>query len=445
MPTFVILDPCVSPVPEQPAVLRPGVMPAACPAWVNKTSRRRGWLRTARWRGVLTSVVWFVVLTGLIGLTIWRGFRSESLAGAHTAYEGRRFESPSVWSIPRWLELWPDRATPPGSRRRRAVAATPHPDCVLALQQVLDYLERHPHHPEAARLAALCLSQLEFAAQAEPYYQIARGKGQLTLDDLHARAFGLARGNFRDQAVAAYQEILGRKPDDPLALQRLAAIYYSRAQYKETLKVAARLALSPDPKWAVAGYSLIGTVHHEEHRPGPAVEANEKVLKRDPELKLLTVPPELFFADFAEDLIDMGRTADARRHLHRMLRAGDNPALINLLGIAYYADGEETDAEQCWKHATALDPQFDRAWLNLGKLAMRRGRMDEAITYLEAAHAIDRQAFQPLYQLSLIYRRLGRTKDAELFRRKASDTPRKTPAHSGSARAGMGAMPDETP
>ena len=45
-----------------------------------------------------------------------------------------------------------------------------------------------------------------------------------------------------------------------LALQRLAAIYYSRSQYEETLKVATRLSRSPDPKWAVAGYSLIGTV-----------------------------------------------------------------------------------------------------------------------------------------------------------------------------------------
>jgi tetratricopeptide (TPR) repeat protein len=289
------------------------------------------------------------------------------------------------------------------------------------------------------------LSHLEFAAGAEPYYQIARGKRQLSLDDLHTRALGLAKGNFRDQAVAAYQEILGREPDDPLALQRLAAIYYSRAQYKETLNVAARLARSSDPKWAVAGYSLIGTVHHEEQRPGQAVLANEKVLELDPELKLLTVPPEQFFADFAEDLIDMGRTAEARQHLNRTLRAGDNPALINLLGVAYYAEGEEADAEQCWKHATAVQPRFDQPWLNLAKLAMHRGRLDEARTNLETAHAIDRQAFEPLYQLSLIYRRLGRTKDSELFRERAAQAHRKKLASSGSRRVGIGTIPDATP
>ena len=206
--------------------------------------------------------------------------------------------------------------------------------------------------------------------------------------------------------------------------------------------MAARLALSSDPKWAVAGYSLIGTVHHEEHTPGPAVEANEKVLERDPELNLLTVPPELFFADFAEDLIDLGRTDDARRHLHRTLRAGDNPALLNLLGEAYYVDGEETDAEQCWKHATELDPRYDRAWVNLGKLAMRRGEFGEAVSYLERAHAIDNQAYQPLYQLSLVYRRLGRIKDADQFRKKAAEAERTRRRLTGSPPVGLGATPD---
>ena len=82
--------------------------------------------------------------------------------------------------------------------------------------------------------------------------------------------------------IAAYQEILERWTDDPLALQRLAAVYYSRAQYRETLKVAGRLAQASDPKWAVAGYSLIGTVHHDQHHFELAVEANKKVLRAGP-------------------------------------------------------------------------------------------------------------------------------------------------------------------
>jgi tetratricopeptide (TPR) repeat protein len=400
-----------------------------------------------RWPRLGTSAIWGVVLVGLIGLAVWQGLRSETLAEAHSAYEGHPAGA-DLPSMTWWQRLWPDARGPAGSRRRRVDAdRTPQPDYVRALQLALDYLEKHPSDGETARLAALCLSQLDYAAQAEPYYRIARGAGQLHLDDLHIRAVGLARGNLRDQAIAAYLEILERWTDDPLALQRLAAVYYSRAQYQETLKVASRLAQASDPKWVVAGYSLIGTVYHDQQHFELAVEANKKVVERDPELKLLTVPAELFWADFAEDLIETGRAADARRFLQRALRAGDNAALVNLLGAACYADSEETDAEQCWKHATAIDPNFDRPWLNLGKLAMRRGQLAEAASLLETAHAIDSQAFEPLYQLSLIYRRLGRVKDSEQFAKQAAQAMRKKRASSGSTRGGMGmgAKPDETP
>jgi tetratricopeptide (TPR) repeat protein len=195
----------------------------------------------------------------------------------------------------------------------------------------------------------------------------------------------------------------------------------------------------------VAGYALIGTVHHDELRPELAVPAAEKVLQLDPELKLLTVPAEVFFADFAEDLIDSGRATDARRYLSRALRSGDDPALVNLLGAAYYAEGEEADAEQCWKHATALDPKFDRPWLHLGRSAMKQGAWSEAAGYFETAYALDPQAFEPLYHLSLVYRRLGRTQDADQFRKRAAEAQRRRLANSGSPRVGMGARLDGTP
>jgi tetratricopeptide (TPR) repeat protein len=393
---------------------------------------------------VAGALIWGALLAGLTGLTAWNGLHSPALAEARAAYEGRAATADS-WPMSLWQRLWSDAGKSARPRRRADAASPSRPDYVRALQRALDHLDRHPGDGTAARLAALSLTHLDFAAQAEPYYQVARDRGRLTFDDLHTRALGLARANLRDQAIAAYQEILARWSDDPLALQRLGAIYYSKSQYKETLKVAERLAQSHDPKWAVAGYSLIGTVHHDEQRPRLAVEADEHVLRLDPELKLLTVPADLFFADFAEDLIDIGRADDARRYLHRALRSGDNPALVNLLGAAYYAGDQEDDAEQCWKHATALDPRFDRPWLNLGKLALRRGRLAEAATYLETAHAIDRQAFEPLYQLSLVYRRLGRIKDAEQFGKQAAEANRKRAAKSGSHPGGMGAMPDESP
>jgi tetratricopeptide (TPR) repeat protein len=391
----------------------------------------------------VATAIWGALLVGLTGLTVWHGLRSEALAVARSAYEGLPADAGADLTSPAWWRrLWSDTTGPAGSRRPRPDAdRARRPDYVRALQYALDVLDKYPGRSEAARLAALSLSQLDYAAQAEPYYRIARAAGPMGPEDVHIRALGLARGNHRDQAIAAYKEILERWPDDPLALQRLAAIYYSRAQYQETLKVAGQLARSPEAKWAVAGYSLIGTVHHEQHHFDLAVEANKEVIARDPELKLLTVPAELFFGDFAEDLIETGRAGEARGFLQRALRSSDDPALVNLLGAAYCADGQGTDAEQCWKHAIAIDPKFDRPWLNLGKLALQRGQLSEAATSFETAHALDRQAFEPLYQLSLVYRRLGRTTDAERFGKKAAQVMRSKLGSTGSRKAAYGANP----
>ena len=101
----------------------------------------------------------------------------------------------------------------------------------------------------------------------------------------------------------------------------------------------------------------------------------------------------------------------------------------------------ENEAVQSWKRATEVDPKFHRPWLNLGKLALRRGRAEEAVTYLEKAHSLDRNTFEPTYQLSLAYRRLGRAAEADRFRRLADTLRRGDPRN----QIGTGNSPDETP
>jgi tetratricopeptide (TPR) repeat protein len=384
-----------------------------------------------------------VAITLFAGLTVWHMNYSLALAEARAAYDGI---DPNVWKPSWWRSIeasFLNAPSPQVQKRRRPSPTLPlsQPDYTLALRRALDYLATHPRDAQAARLAALCLSRLDYAKEAEDYYSLARHQSPLTIDDQHVRAMGLARGNYRDQAIAAYKEILVLHPDDPEALQRLAAIYYSQSQYKETLAVAQRLSESTNTSRAVAGYALIGIVHHDEHRPGPAVAANEKVIELDPDLKTLTLPADLFFADLAQDLIDIGRGADARRYINRALGQREDPVLIDILGSAYYAEGEEDNAEQCWKRASQIDPRFHRPWLNLGKLALRRGQLADALPYLEKAHSIDPKIYEPAYQLSLAYRRLGRTNDSERFRKLAELLRQKNPQNN----QGMGTMPHGTP
>ncbi len=291
------------------------------------------------------------------------------------------------------------------------------PDNQSSLRRALDHLDRFPRDPRAARLAAIALTSLDFAVEAEPYYQIAREGQALSREDLSNRALGLARGNLREPAIESYKELLASKPDDAGMLQRLATLYYSQKRLKLAMETAEALAKVPDG--AVPGNALIGIIHHDEHRTEAAVAANEKVLELDPELRTLALPSSLFYADFAQDLIDLDRPADASRHLRRALKHGEDPTLLNLLGVAFEREGKSDQAVASWKRAIELDPNASRPWLNLGLRALEAGRIDEAIANLERATLLDGVSLEPSYQLSLAYRRAGRIADADRYRKKA--------------------------
>ena len=82
---------------------------------------------------------------------------------------------------------------PFGSARTSAQAYA-RGELTTCLRYSLDHLERRPWSREAALLAARCLSRLDFADAAEPHYE---RTGELDLNDLQIRAFGLVQGNHR--------------------------------------------------------------------------------------------------------------------------------------------------------------------------------------------------------------------------------------------------------
>jgi tetratricopeptide (TPR) repeat protein len=373
------------------------------------------------------------LLAGLLALTGWQTVHSAALIEARAAFEGRDppLHLQTLWG--KVHESWR------GSTPRNVAVGPARPNTLLALQRALDHLDRHPGDPEAARLAALCLTRFEYADRAEPYYRTARAGGSLSAEDLQARALGLARGNLREEAIAAYREILDRRPEDVTALQSLAALYYSQTLLKEALAVAERLARTPGGE--VPGYALIGIIYHDDHKFDQAIAAYEQVLALDPDLSGLSLPRTLFYTDLAQDLIDAGRPADARRHLERALAREEDPVLVDLLGSAYLAERRDADAERCWKRATALDPKGFRPWLNLGSLALAGGRPAEAVGCLEKAHALGGGALEPAYLLGVAYGRVGRPEEARRFQAKAEEIRRKTAAESLSKRKPPGESP----
>ena len=125
------------------------------------------------------------------------------------------------------------------------------------------------------------------------------------------------RGNQRQQAIQAYEEILARWPHNITALRRLAAVQLSENNIPQLEALAERLKQSPGG--AAIGYTVEGIVAHNDRNYERAVAAFKHVLELDPELHVMPLPRSLFWSHLADDLIKIGRFDDVRSYLTRAL------------------------------------------------------------------------------------------------------------------------------
>ena len=311
-----------------------------------------------------------ILLTGLLALTIWNVTRSEALEQARQAYA--------------------------------------RSELTTCLRYSLDHLERRPWSREAALLAARCLSQLDFADAAEPYYKCT---GELDLNDLQIRAFGLVRGNHRLRAIQAYEQILARWPENVTALRRLAAVQLSANDIPQLEALAERLIRSPGG--AAIGYTLRGVVAHNDKNRDGAIAAFEHVLKVDPDLRLMPLPHQTFWSYLAEDLIKIGRTDKAGRYLTRVLNEAPDAPLMNTLGQAYLQYGLLDEAERCFQQAAEWEPDNYLPRHSLGKIELQRHRLEAAREHLEAARQLAPRQVDVLNSLASVYRLLGQPTEAD--------------------------------
>ena len=269
-------------------------------------------------------------------------------------------------------------------------------DLALCLHSALDHLGRQPWSSEAALLAARCLSRLDYANEAEPYF---RRAGHLALNDLQIRAYGLARGPHPERAIPVYNEILATWPDNMTALRRLAAVELAQNNNAELLKLAERLGRVSDG--AAIGQMLRGVVYHRDKNPQQAVACFERVLELDPELREMPLSHRLFWSHLAEDLIASGRIDDAGRMLINAVAHGPDADLMNRLGQVYFLRGAFEDAERCFRQVAEWDPSDYNSYLNLAKLALERHQREEALKYLNQAKATRATGIQRSLQFGL--------------------------------------------
>lgn len=295
-----------------------------------------------------------------------------------------------------------------GSRLKSAESAYRSGRYVQALQNALDHSRARPWSKEAARLAALSLSQLDFCEQAEGYYD---RLGPLSLEDEHVRALGIVRCNRREEAIEAYERILAKWPEDASALSRLGGVYLSQNRLRDSLKLAERLARRPG--YEVVGATMAGTLCHRLMESSEAVAWFEEVIRRDPGLETMPLPKPQFWQSFGRELLNEGKATEAVERLEAYLATDpEQPALRSVLGDAYHAAGRLDDAEASWKRSLEGDATQYDTWDNLGRLALIRNEPEKAIEPLTRAVELNPRAYSPLYNLYMANRRLGRQAEA---------------------------------
>jgi tetratricopeptide (TPR) repeat protein len=341
-----------------------------------------------------------------------------------------------------------------------AIEAEARGDFPTALRGAIEHLDRRPWSREAARVAARCLSRLDFAEDAEPYYR--RGR-DLSLADLRYRAYGLTRANLRERALQAFDDALRRQPDDVAALRLKAGVLLSMTRWDAVVEIGRRLStfppvpvrvaapvaaaghwtLSPMEVASVAalGATLEGLANHNRGEIEAAVSSYAKVLVIDPELRSMPLDRRLFWSQFGEDLLSLGRAADVIRYLAPGGEGRDDPGALVLLARAHAQQGSVDQAQSCWRRVRELAPDHPAAWLNLGRIELGRGHLEEAARLLARAASLAPESHDAAYNLGITYERLGQPAEAKRWEQEAARLRRRRDEQSRDARGATPGRP----
>ena len=225
---------------------------------------------------------------------------------------------------------------------------------------------------------------------------------RLMLDGIaHHRAGRVA------DALAAYRQVIARRPDMNLAYRRLAYIQWEHGATSDAIATlrGAMATNGPDIDIEIR----LGTYLAETGAVREALPTLERVVEADPENTEALNALGIAHAH-------AGRPADAIARFERILQLNprDSYALENL-GTVHLQMNRLDAAEAAFTRAAAQDPRSSRAQAGLGVIALQRGRRDAAIEYWRRAVQLDRTNYDALFNLATELLNAGRTAEARPY------------------------------
>lgn len=276
-------------------------------------------------------------------------------------------------------------------------------------RQILTFL---PDNPLILYNYAVLLAQQKDYKTAQKYLVKATG---LAPNFILARVL-MARiyqetGNLA-AAKESYIQILDLAPNDQGILFSLARVYLEERKWTEAGTVLEKITNPKNDELL----RLLGFVYRQKKEPEKALLVFQQALE------LKDDPRTRFYLSLTLD--DLKRDTEMIEQLRKTISQDpENDEALNYLGYTLVERNEKLDeAEQLIKEAVRLKPENGAYLDSLGWLYFKKGNFPFARYYL--LKAIRLEPDPEIYQhLSELYRRLGNTRKAEYYQRKAISSP----------------------
>jgi tetratricopeptide (TPR) repeat protein len=277
-------------------------------------------------------------------------------------------------------------------------------------QQAIPYFQtvsgKYPDSYDAAFNLAICLVQTKEFPKAIEVLGATAGRGHKTaeLDNLLAEAY---EGNNQIQeAINALREATRLAPEDEDSYVDLATMCTTYEAYVLGLEVI-EIGLRHHPQSDRLIFQR-GVIHAIQNQLDLAEPDFQLAAKLAPEKNLSYVAMGVSY-------MQSGDLPKAIASVRQRIKQKPNDAILHyLLGEALVRSGASpgdsafTEAKASLEKSVKLNPRFAPAQVNLGKIYLKENRLDDALSHLEEARALDPKDKSAYSQLAIVYRRKGK-------------------------------------
>jgi tetratricopeptide (TPR) repeat protein len=248
-----------------------------------------------------------------------------------------------------------------------------------------------------------CFHAQQFAQATAPLArQVAQQPGDVKVRDALALSYFMTTKY--DAVVKTFRPDLSDLPDDPGVLYALGVSLVYKEDSASASRVFSRM-LEQNPNVAEV-HVLLGRANADQNQYSPALSEFSRALKLDPKAQ---------GAHFGRGMILLheGKIEEAVREFRAEVDSypADTEAKYHL-AYGLLMQQQKDEAFAALTEVVRDKPDYAEAQYQLGKLLLERGEVKAAIDKLETAVHLDPAKDYGYFQLSLAYRRDGRTDDA---------------------------------